>query len=327
MKLLIIMQISVLLICFGGSHVLAQSQIMTPTNSLLLLGDKLQEKQRLRIFPAMIEVAPVLADPGRADEWQVIQQNTHGIWVNGAGSTADEIAGMLRMLKKNTIPAILPGSCSLQQDGKLSCSSSSSLMRLKNANKRIAAEGKSLIATDRSFNLASILGIVPIEDIITAINASEIDPEYAGIRSGILLHPRDGLNEKLELSKQAIDAIDEGGVVAIEVSPSLLDQNIRISGCAEIWRYTKANKKQTVWLMNGPRDSVDEWIFNIKLALDKWQQGYGLEPDIIAPIATLVGDKMDILPEGDGSWPPPTPYTYMGMVHSLFGLGGGMVAP
>jgi hypothetical protein len=283
-------------------------------------------ERRARIYPAMIGVAPVVADPAKGPEWQSIRRHTHGIWVNGAGANADQVAGMLKMLDKDEFPAILPGGCSKQDDGTLSCGSGASLKRLRTANKRLAGTGKRLVAEDRAFNLADVIGKEPIRKIIAAIDAAENDPEYKGIRSGILLHPRDGLNHYEDV-KRAIDAIDAGGVVAIEVSPSLLGHNNIIKGCANIWRYTQSKGKQAVWLMNGPRYAVDDWFINTKHALDSWKKEYDLVPDVVAPIATMVGGKMEILPEGDGSWPPRKPYTYMGAIHVLFGLCGWLDAP
>jgi hypothetical protein len=272
------------------------------------------------IYPALYRIAPTLADPAMGPQWASVRAGVGGIWMNAVGATADEVADTIKMLDGAEYPVILPGGCNAGAGGVV-CASSSSLERVSAANARLTGSGKGLVAVDRAFNLADVIGTVPIADIVAGINASEADPAYAGIRSGILVHPRDGLDGSFDVTKQAIDAIDAGGVVAIEVSPDLLDSRNVLTGAANVFTYAQSQGKQAVWLMNGPRGTIDEWIASTKLAIDSWQADFGLELDVIAPIATLIPDSMPILPEGDGSWPPQP--TYLAVINSLLGLTGG----
>jgi hypothetical protein len=264
------------------------------------------------------------------DQWVSAQANFHGVWMNGTGAGVDNVPIAIGMLDLNTIPTILPAACGLSADKQTAvCDSDSSLTRMNTSNKRLASAGKVLVATDRVFNLNDVLRKIPTDTLIQVLKASKQQAGFEGIRMGILVHPGDGNDGiNIEETSKVIDAVDAGGAVVIEASPSLMDSGIFLEGSAAIWKYAQSKGKRAVWLMNGPvttdataTDDVTNWIDRSKSAQDYWKSQHNLTLDILAPIATRGADTLlPTLGEGDGKWPPQR--TFMSWVRSLMGLNG-----
>jgi hypothetical protein len=268
------------------------------------------------------------------DQWRSARAHFHGVWMNGAGSTVDSVPMAIGLLDLNTIPTILPAACGLSADKQTAvCDSDSSLRRMNTSNRRLASAGKVLVATDRVFNLNDVLRKIPTDTLIQNLKASKQQVGFEGIRMGILVHPGDG-NEgtNIEETRKVIDAVDAGGVVAIEISPSLMGSRIFLQGSAAIWKYAQSKGKRAVWLMNGPattnettpEDVLTNWIERSKSAQDYLKSEHNLTLDVLAPIATRGADTLlPTLGEGDGKWPPQR--TFMSWVLSLMGLNGWLI--
>jgi hypothetical protein len=265
------------------------------------------------------------------DQWKIAQAHFQGVWVNGSGAGADNIAAAIGTLSLNTIPAILPGKCRLSADKQTAvCDSDSSLTRMNTANKRLAGSGKVLVAVDRIFNLNDVLRKIPTDTLIQNLKAAKQQAGFEGARLGILVHPGDG-NDGANIAEtsKVIDALEAGAVVAIEVSPSLMGSKVFLNGSAAVWKYAKFKGKRAVWLMNGPfttdetnpDDVLTNWIDRSKSAQDYFKSEHNFTLDILAPIATRGADTLlPTLGEGDGKWPPQR--TFMSWVLSLMGLNG-----
>jgi hypothetical protein len=202
--------------------------------------------------------------------------------------------------------------------------------RMSTSNKRLALAGKVLVPTDRVFNLNDVLRKIPTDTLIQNLKASKQQAGFEEIKVGILVHPGDGNDgTNFEETRKVIDAVDAGGVVAIEISPSLMDAKIFLEGSAAIWKYAQSKSKRAVWLMNGPfttnETTPDEvltnWIERSKSVQDYLKSEHKLTLDVLAPIATRGADTLlPTLGEGDGKWPPQR--TFMSWVLSLMGLNG-----
>jgi hypothetical protein len=264
------------------------------------------------------------------DQWTLSQARFQGVWMNGTGAGVANVPIAIGMLDLNSIPTILPAACGLSANLQAAvCDSDSSYRRMNTSNKRLAGTGKVLVPTDRVFNLNDVLRKIPADTLIQNLQASKQQAGFEQIRMGILVHPGDGNpGANIDETRKVIDAVDAGGVVAIEASPSLMDSRIFLEGSAAIWTYAQSKGKRAVWLMNGPvtatattTEDVTNWIDRSKSAQDYWKTQHNLTLDILAPIATRGADTLlPTLGEGDGKWPPQR--TFMSWVLSLMGLNG-----